>query len=163
MKTRIFFILGILFLFSCQSKTSKTAERSSIDTGEVEFTKEGELAINSPDGEVRLKLEIEIAETDYEQETGLMYRKSMAENQGMLFVYDDERPRPNFYMKNTYIALDLLYISGENEVVDINKNAKPLDESSLPSHAPAKYVLEINAGLVDQSGIEIGDKVEIRR
>lgn len=155
--------LVIVALWGCQTKSSKTSKNASIETEDVQFSKDGELQIFNKEGKTLLKLDIEVAESDYEQETGLMYRKEMATNQGMLFVYPDERPRPNFYMKNTYIALDLLYINAKNEIVDFNENAKPLDESSLPSDAPAKYVLEVNAGTVAEFGIEVGDKIEIER
>lgn len=159
----MFVILVLSVLLGCQSKTSKTSEHSSLKTEEVSFRKDGELHILNKEGGERANFSIEVAESEYQQETGLMYRKEMEKNQGMLFVYSDERPRPNFYMKNTYIALDLLYIDADKEIVDINENAQPLDESSLPSDAPAQYVLEVNAGVVREKGIRIGDKIEINR
>ena len=103
-------------------------------------------------------MEIEIADTDFEIQTGLMYRESMQNNQGMLFVFVDEENR-FFYMKNTKIPLDLIYINSKKNIVGFQKNAKPFDETSLPSNAPAKYVLEINAGLIDQLKIAIGDRI----
>jgi hypothetical protein len=63
-------------------------------------------------------------------------------------------------MKNTEFALDIIFINSDHEIVSIQKNAKPFDKSSLPSDAPAKYVLEINAGLSDQWGLEVGDLIE---
>ena len=62
-------------------------------------------------------------------------------------------------MKNTRIALDIIYISTDSTIVSFQKNAKPFDESSLPSNAPAKFVLEINAGLSDRWNLEVGDKI----
>lgn len=156
-KTLLICLLIGLFV-SCKEETSK---RESIDTQEIKFTKNGDLTFFDESGEVLKEVEIETAISDYEQQTGLMYRKSMAENRGMLFIYKNEQPRPYFYMKNTYIGLDLIYISADKKVVDINKNARPHDESLLRSEAPAQYVLEVNAGMADQWGIKIGDQVSI--
>lgn len=87
-----------------------------------------------------------------------MYRQTMQQNQGMLFVFPDEQIR-TFYMKNTFLPLDIIYINANKEIISIVKNARPMDETSLPSEKPAKYVLEINAGLTDAWGIEIGDHI----
>ena len=85
-----------------------------------------------------------------------MYRRVMAEDAGMLFVFNDDRPRA-FWMKNTYIPLDIIYISGNGEIVSIAKDTKPLDETSVPSYLPARFALELNAGLTDKLDIEEGD------
>lgn len=121
------------------------------------FKKEGELTIFKKDS-IQIVLDIEIANTEYEILTGLMYRNTMESNQGMLFVFDDVAPR-SFYMKNTKIPLDLIFIDGNNHIVSFQKNAKPFDETSLPSLAPAKYVLEINAGLVDAWNVLVADSI----
>ena len=76
----------------------------------------------------------------------------------MLFIFPDEDFR-SFYMKNTKIPLDIIYIDADKTIVSIQKNAKPFDETSLPSDAPAKYVLEINGGLFDEWQLQIGDKI----
>lgn len=161
MAYRIFFIVLLTFLYGCQPK-SKTAQRTALETTDIQFTKEGELTFVDSLANKRLQLDIEVAQSEYDQQTGLMYRKTMEANQGMLFVYPDQRPRPNFYMKNTYIALDLIYLNSNEEVVDIHENAKPLDERSLPSDEPAQYVLEVNAGFVQKHHIVRGDKVQIK-
>jgi uncharacterized membrane protein (UPF0127 family) len=82
-----------------------------------------------------------------------MYRTELKDNQGMLFIFPDEDYR-SFYMKNTKIPLDIIYIGKHKKIVSIQKNAQPFNESSLPSEAPAKYVLEVYAGL--------SEKMEIR-
>lgn len=105
-----------------------------------------------------MSLNIEIADTDFDIQTGLMYRNSMKDTQAMLFVFEDEQER-FFYMKNTKIPLDLIYINANKQVVSFQKNAKPFDESSLPSGTPAKYVLEVNAGLVDEWNLAVKDSI----
>ncbi|TXK72225.1 DUF192 domain-containing protein [Mesonia sp. K4-1] len=145
----------ILTLTACKEERKDKV----ITTPEITFQKDGELYFISAEKDTLKHLEIETAVSSYEQQTGLMYRKQMQENRGMLFIYDNETPRPNFYMKNTYIPLDLIYINSNNTVVDINREAKPLDESPIPSQAPAKYVLEINGSKAQEWNISKGDSI----
>jgi uncharacterized membrane protein (UPF0127 family) len=149
-------ILGICFShYSCKEKVE-----SPVLTKEVSFKKEGELTLKKAKTDsILANLDIEIAETEYETQTGLMYRKSMPNNQAMLFIFEDEKPR-SFYMKNTEFSLDIIYINSSKEIVSIQKSAKPLDQTSLPSEDAVKYVLEVNAGLSDKWTLEKGDKIE---
>jgi uncharacterized membrane protein (UPF0127 family) len=152
-------VIGFLFFTNCKKKN----EDSKVLTKEVSFTKEGEVTLlkNASDSIVAT-LDIEIADDEYQTQTGLMYRKSMPDNQAMLFIFNDE-VRRSFYMKNTEFALDIIYLNAEKEIVSIQKNAQPYDETSLPSEAPAMYALEVNAGLSDSWGLEVGDKLEFTR
>lgn len=148
----------LLTVISC-----KTESKKAIKTESIEFTKEGELNISkAANDSLVTTLDIEIAETDYETQTGLMYRESMASHQGMLFVFPDVAVH-SFYMKNTQIALDIIYIDENLKISSFQKNAIPFDETGLPSEEPIKYVLEVNAGLADQLKLEIGDKIEYSR
>ncbi|MCW5518026.1 DUF192 domain-containing protein [Muriicola sp. Z0-33] len=149
-------LLGFIISFSACKETKKKV----VTTTPVTFTKEGELSIyNGKTDSLTTKLSIEIANSDYETQTGLMYRESMDANQGMLFIFPEEAMR-SFYMKNTKIPLDIIYIDREKRIVSIQKNAQPFDESGLPSTAPAQYVLEVNAGLTDQWDVKQGDRIE---
>ena len=139
-------------LVSCKEKTS-----TSIATEKIEFTKEGELQIVKRDS-LLTQFDIEIAASDYEVQTGLMYRESMAENQGMLFIFPDVAMH-SFYMKNTEFPLDLLFIDESLKVASITANAQPLDETGISSKVPIKYVLEINAGLTQKWNIQVGDSI----
>ena len=151
------YTLFVLFIFSFSLLNCKE-EKKTIQQTKIVFKKEGELTIYKASDSTNISFDIEIADTDFDVQTGLMYRDSMENNQGMLFVFNDEKER-YFYMKNTKIPLDIIYINSDKEIVSIQKNAKPFDESSLPSNAPAKYILEMNAGLVNQLSISIGDRV----
>jgi len=142
-----------LFLINCKEN------KKVIKQTEVAFTKEGELIVFKASDSTKVSLNIEIADTDFDIQTGLMYRNSMENTQGMLFIFDEESER-FFYMKNTKIPLDLIYINANRNIVSFQKDAKPFDESSLPSNAPAKYVLEINAGLVDTWSLSVGDRIK---
>lgn len=145
------------FLFSC----GDDPKEPEVEIQEIEFKKEGELQILK-NGETTRTLDIEIADTPYEWETGLMYRESMEENQGMLFIYPNAAQR-SFYMKNTYIPLDIIFLSNDTTVVSYKENAIPRDESSIPSNSPARFILEINGGKVTEWNIEIGDKMRFSR
>lgn len=154
LKRALFLVsVGCLLTFSaCKN------EKKSIKQTEVAFKKEGELTIYKASDSTTVTLDIEIADTEFDRETGLMYRSNMKNTQGMLFVFDNEQPR-FFYMKNTQIPLDLIYVSADKKIVSFQKNAKPFDESSLPSNQPAQYVLEVNAGLADTWNLQLGDSL----
>ncbi len=159
---RLYFLLILLIslgisLNACKNTTKQnTSFRQKIE--QIGFTKEGQLSILDSLGKPKAQFDIEFARDNYERETGLMYRKNMQDDQAMLFIFQDEQPR-YFWMKNTYIPLDIIYINAAKQIVSIAKDAKPTDETSLPSHFPAQYVLEIKAGLSDDYGIKKGDKV----
>ncbi|MFT4091862.1 MAG: DUF192 domain-containing protein [Asticcacaulis sp.] len=104
---------------------------------------------------------VEIADDEFERAKGLMYRESMAADQGMLFLFPDVSER-SFWMHNTPLYLDIIYISPTGHVVSIQKNAIPYDKTLLKSYGEAVAVLEINGGLSDQLGIKAGDRVEHR-
>jgi hypothetical protein len=140
-------VLIMFLLLSC-----KQDNKATVKPIEISFTKEADLNfINETDTIV--SLDIEIAEGEYEQQTGLMHRSEMEMNQGMLFIYEDERPRPTFYMKNTKLSLDLIYINADKKVVEINKGTKPFDETPIRAEQPAQYVLEVKAGFVEKYNI----------
>lgn len=154
-------LLACLGLQSC--KSDQKNER--IATPEVTFTKEGELTLYNLKDSIPTaitKLDIEIADNDYQIQTGLMYRKSMQNDRGMLFIFSEDAPR-SFYMKNTEFSLDIIFINSKNKVVSIQKNAKPLDERSLPSTGPAQYVLEVNTGLTDSWNLKAGDSISFKK
>lgn len=156
-------IAAVLLSMLLQSYSCKETSENKSLTKEVSFTKEGELTLKKATNDsIVAILDIEFATTEYETQTGLMYRRSMRNDRGMLFVFENEIRR-SFYMKNTEFALDIIFVNSDHEIVSIQKNAKPFDKSSLPSDAPAKYVLEINAGLSDQWGLEAGDLIEFSK
>lgn len=163
MRRRIFSVSALsLFLSLSFISCDEEKKEEAIETDPITFTKEGEAYLIKSSGDTIKKLNIELAETNYEQQTGLMYRESMEDDQAMLFIYDSERIR-NFYMKNTNISLDIIYYDADSTLVSIQKNTTPRDESSLPSEGPAQYILEVNAGLSDEWGLEKDDKISFRR
>ena len=103
---------------------------------------------------------VEIADQDSAWEYGLMNRTHLDQNAGMLFVFPDAQPR-SFWMKNTLIPLDMIFIDDKNQIVEIIRNARPCDADPCQAYSapPSKYVLEINAGLSKQFQFLVGDKV----
>lgn len=162
MKCKILYAVAIiaigLSIVSCKEESKKI-----LTTAPITFTKEGSLDIyRDQTDSLLIQLDIEIAETAYETQTGLMYRNSMEDGQGMLFIFPDVAYH-SFYMKNTKFPLDIIYIDEQLKVASIIKNAQPLNESSLPSQVPVKYVLEVKAGLSDVWSLKVGDSITYQR
>ncbi|TVZ57566.1 hypothetical protein NA63_0051 [Flavobacteriaceae bacterium MAR_2010_105] len=158
---KIVAFIGILGLitYSCKEEKSK----SKVTPVTIKFKKEGELSLLKAETDsVIATLDIEIADNEYETQTGLMYRKHMQASHAMLFIFPDSDYR-NFYMRNTEIPLDIIYIDKDKVIVSISKNAKPFDETGLPSAAPAQYVLEVNAGLTTTWDLQPGDKIQFTK
>ena len=132
-----------------------------MEATEISFEKEGEAFLIKSTGDTLQKLDIEFARSAYEIETGLMYRSSMNDNQGMLFVYQNASPH-SFWMKNTYIPLDIIYFAEDSTLINIQANAEPRSEENLPSEGPSKFVLEINGGLAERWDLEKGDQISFR-
>ncbi len=102
--------------------------------------------------------DVQLATNDAERERGLMYVKSLPEGQGMLFDFQHDEP-VSFWMHNTYISLDMIFIAGNGQILHIVQNAKPLSDALIPSGYPVRFVLEVIAGTADKLGIAVGDKV----
>ena len=102
--------------------------------------------------------QVEIADTQEKAMKGLMGRKSMPQNQGMLFIF----PQPQFikmWMKNTYIPLDMIFFNSQNQVIYLYEGARPMDESIISCPWPAQKVLELNAGQIQKQAIQLGDEM----
>ena len=145
--------LIVVFFFVLNNCDDETT-----DMKYYKFKKEGELTFVDSTGNPIIKIDIEIADNDYERQLGLMNRESMEEMQGMLFIFPEERFQ-SFWMMNTLFSLDILFINSQKEIVTIHKNTKPLSEQSYPSSEPAIYVLEVNAGFCERHNVKLGDKI----
>ena len=104
------------------------------------------------------KFDVEMATNDAERERGLMYRKELGPYEGMLFDFQREMP-VSFWMKNTLIPLDMVFIAADGTVKHVHANAVPLSTDTIPSQFPVRGVLEINGGSARLLGIKPGDKV----
>lgn len=123
------------------------------------FRKDGELRfLDGKTSKAITVIEIEVADDNAEREQGLMYRDTMAENTGMLFLMETEEPQA-FWMKNTIISLDIIYAGSDRRIVSIHRNCKPYSLDQIVSGKPALYVVEVNAGYTAKHGINVGDMI----
>ena len=122
------------------------------------FTKEGELTFTDSLGILKSKIDLEIADNDYERQLGLMNRKEMKENEGMLFIFPMQQLQ-SFWMRNTLISLDIMFVNDQKKIVTIHKETKILSDTSYPSTQPSVYVVEVLAGFTDRHNIQVGDKI----
>lgn len=113
--------------------------------------------------ENNIKLFVEISKTQKQWETGLMFRKNLDKNKAMLFISDNEKIR-NFWMKNTLIPLDMIFIDKNLNIINIIENAQPCTKEPCQAYSsskPAKYVIETNAGFAKENNITQGQKISI--
>jgi len=123
------------------------------------FRKDGELRfLDGKTNKLITAIEIEVADDDAEREQGLMYRDSMPQNAGMLFLMGTEETQ-SFWMKNTIISLDIMYADADRRIVSIHKNCKPYSLDQIISAKPAVYVVEVNAGYTSKNNIKVGDVI----
>ncbi len=101
---------------------------------------------------------VEVARTPEQRSTGLMYRRSLKPGRGMLFVFDKASVR-SFWMKNTYVPLDIVFIGPDKRVAGVVENAKPLSTEPRRVPAPSRWVLEVAAGQSAARGLRKGDRV----
>jgi uncharacterized protein len=142
----ILLILFVIGVSACGNEPDSGTFRS------IEFRHDGTLDVLNNDGSVRATLNIEVAEGDSAQARGLMERTSLPPRSGMLFVGDAEEPK-SFWMENTPMPLDIIFISADSQVVSIAERTRPFSRESITSEGPAKYVLEVRAGMADRLGL----------
>ena len=133
----------------------------SQDHVDIPFRKDGTLTL-SRDGGVYQTLDIEIAETDSTRNRGLMQRDGLPDDSGMLFIFEQESEQ-GFWMANTRIALDLIFIREDGTIQSMAKYIQPMRTETVPSNGPAMYVLEVEAGYSDSIGIIEGDVMAFER
>ncbi len=152
--TVIIFLIAVALLFIINNFIKNNEPEVKYYT----FKKEGELTFTDSLGNAKIKIDLEIADNEYERQLGLMNRKSMGENQGMLFIFPYEKMQ-SFWMRNTLIPLDIIFINKNKEIITIHKNTKTLSTQSYPSTEPALYVVEVVGGFTDRHNIIVGDKI----
>ena len=105
------------------------------------------------------RFSVEVADEPDERAKGLMFVEALGPREGMLFVYEAERPGIAFWMRNTLIPLDMIFADADGVVISVHANAVPLDETPIPAGAPAQFVLEIPGGRAAALGIGAGDRL----
>lgn len=115
-----------------------------------------------PQSGTPIHVAVEVVDTQEKRQLGLMYRNELPAFGGMLFIFPQEGPL-SFWMKNTPLPLDIIYINADFTIVHIAENTAPYSTANIPSKYPAKYVLEVNGGFCRQHGIAAKDRVEFSR
>jgi len=129
-------------------------------TGEPEYVEDKSILLIESENST-ISVYVEVANDLQERRSGLMFRQNMDWNSGMFFVFDNEKGL-SFWMKNTLIPLDMLFIDDDFKIVDIKEIVSPCLEDICPNYIseyPAKYVLEVNAGFTKENNIKIGDNI----
>jgi len=117
------------------------------------------VAIVAADGKTRASVAVEVANTFEQRQHGLMFRKHLDDSAGMIFVFADSAPR-NFWMHNTEIPLDMIFVNSDFRVIGIVANAKPETDTPRGVEGASQYVLEVNGGFCAKNGIEAGDRFD---
>lgn len=160
---RYFILTMCLFLFAaCESEKQPPAERNTT------FRKDGTLEFVHPDGSVIRTIDIEIAEDEQARQTGMMFRRGMTLDQGMLFLFGEailftEENGRGFWMKNTAIPLDIMFVASDSQIVNIAKRTPPLSEEMVHSTGPAQFVVEVRGGFSDRFGIDDSTRIRWQR
>ncbi len=153
-----FIIPSAIGSFGKFNDNTKPSVKQPTQPYEPPFRMDGTLwAVNGADTTAVFRTEY--ATTPAAIEIGMMYRRSMDKDMAMLFFMSGGDQLRSFWMKNTIVPLDIIYINSANEVVSIQANAQPLSTQSLPSGKPASYVLEVKGGEAVAQGIGVGTKV----
>jgi uncharacterized protein len=147
--------LAALFIFGFLQCGAAVAPPAIADV----LFKRASLKIETRNGPALLN--VEVADTDRTREQGLMFRRSVADREGMIFLFDDEH-EITMWMKNTYIPLDMVFIGNDWRIVNIAYNAEPFSTDVISSGRPASRVLEIGAGQAKKFGLAVGDAVSLQ-
>jgi uncharacterized protein len=138
--------LGIFALIGCTHGSNKPG---SLDSGVV---------VLQPPGRT-LRLQVEVVRTPEDRARGLMYRRELPSHQGMLFIFDHQEVQ-SFWMQNTYIPLDMIFIDEAMKIVGVIHNAEPLTTTSRSVGLPSRYVLEVNGGFAKINSIDGNARVQ---
>ena len=154
------FLVSLVFcLFSCRAQADPEAEQGA---QAPKFRHDGVLRVLDSAGNLKATFRIEIATTEMELRQGLKFRDSMEDDQGMLFVFDGSEPR-GFWMEDTYMPLDMLFIDYENTIFQIEENTEPFSTELIDAEGFNLYTLEVKAGTCAKHKITVGDKIEWER
>lgn len=150
---RIAVLILLTGLVACQGN-----EQQNVVNMDVPFEKEGRLQFLSPDDSVITAIDIEIADTPESRQQGLMYRRNLRMDQGMLFIFP-QASTGGFWMKNTYIPLDIIFVGPDSQVVSIARNTRIMSEETVDPKGPKQFVVEVPAGFADRFDIDSSTRI----
>ncbi|MBO9615725.1 MAG: DUF192 domain-containing protein [Dyadobacter sp.] len=153
----VFLLGGVAYFVASFSNESTPSEMHAPAIPTPVFNKEGEVTFLKK-GQPFKKIEVEIAENEAERNKGLMFRSYLPDSVGMLFIFEQPGDH-SFWMKNTSIPLDIIYVGPDKKIVSIAQNTQPYSEESIPTYGLVQYVVEVNAGFTKQNNIQSGDVI----
>ena len=148
------FLVTSLLLLSCNGESDIQTETQ--ETRELSYT--ATVSFIEQSNEEVISVRAAVADDDDSRSEGLMNVHNLPDDAGMIFIFDDEAPR-SFWMANTPISLDILFVNSEMEIVRIHRNTPPYSHENIVSESPAKYVVEVNAGFTLNHDIREGMKI----
>lgn len=154
-------LLGLVLAaaMACQRPPSGSAASAPGSEQAAKSLPTAEVVLFPSSGGAPLTVRVEVARTAAETSRGLMFRKSLDADAGMLFLFDALEIR-RFWMRNTYIPLDMIFLDDKKTVVGIEENTIPLDETSRGPDHPAQFVIEVQGGYTRQHGVGLGSRAE---
>lgn len=158
MNIRLAIILSLFAIISILAIACTKQQAPAQEEHKYEFRKDGELQVVAPNGSIKASFDIEIVSTDLALMQGLKYRDKLGDNQGMLFIMSGDTAH-SFWMQDTYLSLDIIYIDHTKTIFQIYKNTTPFSEDTLPPDKINKYTLELLAGSCDRLNIKEGDSI----
>ncbi|MGD8427004.1 MAG: DUF192 domain-containing protein [Balneolaceae bacterium] len=145
---------------ACSHPRKNSKEENNDRSKSIKFV--STVSFLSSKGDTVSVLNVAIADDESERSEGLMDVRNLPESKGMLFIFDHSEPR-SFWMANTPLPLDIIFVNENFEIVRIHHNAQPFSEKSLPSGKPAKYVIETNGGYCVSHDIQEGMTVSLEK
>ena len=155
--SKLLILVAVLFSACGQEKSTQKPDSQNKPVGRV-VEPETSLSFLDTDGSTISTVEVQISDEPLERNEGLMDVRSMPENHGMIFIFQQEEPL-SFWMANTPLPLDIIYVNSDSTIVRIYQNTTPFSDKSLPSQAPAIFVVETNGGYTMSHGITEGMKI----
>ena len=149
-------ILSLMTASACDRSGDVTSAKPSKPGARSGGDKDASIRFETKGGPVDIT--VEVARYAEEIQRGLMYRRSMPETHGMVFLMGSQRIQ-SFWMRNTYIPLDMIFVDENYTIAGIVENTEPLTDTSRRIDKPSKYVIEVNGGFTNKRGIRAGDKV----
>lgn len=163
MRSIVIGLLGLFVLLSCQSnkkpKPNPNMPPKYAVSVEPKFKHQGNLEFLTRKGNEISAIKVEVADNNAKREQGMMHRKTMGADEGMLFIFPDEKRR-SFWMKNTHLALDIIFVNSNKDIVYIAENCQPYSTQSIPSYEYAQFVVEVTAGYCSQNNIRVGNSID---
>jgi uncharacterized membrane protein (UPF0127 family) len=151
--------LFALFILCITLACAKSETKNTVSSNGRSITIESELSFINKAGKKIKTLKVAIADEQKERNQGLMDVRTMEEDEGMLFIFEENQPL-SFWMVNTPLSLDIIYVDADSTIVSIYTDTTPFSDRTLPSNAPATYVVETNAGYTLKHGITEGMKIK---